>query len=853
MLYKNITSQILKIYFNNKGVAKIILFASGVVAMCWLALAILLGFILNIDFLIKNSSPIPIRYSKQYVEYFLIPKIILKNVRFGNLESKEVKINIDLLSFFYFNPKMKNIVLLNSKSYYDQDNFNKILYHHKIINTLLKEQSTSCNIIFYDLHANFLGQNTHFKQLDIINSKDILSLQGRGFNDFNIFTELSKGDNAVFKLIVDTKEHKFNVVENYVQGMYKSGKLEFETKNIAKIFNQSNVHQSIAANNESKITADISLINDILEVSNIILTGKTLSGNAKLIFSDTVFNLEANLQELDTNNFIDLINMVYGLTHSNTNIDKIIPEKQDLGIHIKIANLLTANQKIQNFNFVMQGKDKNNLILEDFSGNLDDQGTFKIQGLITQNEYRSKFDGHVLASHLDLNKLLANFDVIEDEKQNLPLPFSLSSDLNLTNVAVSAQNLNATLGKSKINGDVAFGIFGDNIKLGSIIKATDLDTNDNLSLIRKMVEYFDGLFFDSYEEGYLNKFIPIRTNHLLTNLNLKFENLKYKGINFQKANFLVALWPSNVSLNSYTLLNNHIYLTGNALLDATSFQPIYKINIKDGKLAPISFNYLVDLKDQLQKRFNLANITTEIDVKFKNLGFMNANLENFELLAHSNSPILTIDKMIFECLGGSAFVNGSINTKPFLVNLGYAYNNLNLAPIFSNSFIMNNAQGIISTRGSLNFSGQNLAEMFYSLNVNGDLLGKDVIVQNLGIDGLLNNMLKNNYQQSDLAKDLDNFANNGSTKFNILKSQYVINTGIINLKNMEFSTDQSNGLLYGALDIYQQKVNLAGFFNFYLNRQSQNISQISLTIVDDMLNPKKTLKFNQNIPLSNLQ
>jgi hypothetical protein len=114
-------------------------------------------------------------------------------------------------------------------------------------------------------------------------------------------------------------------------------------------------------------------------------------------------------------------------------------------------------------------------------------------------------------------------------------------------------------------------------------------------------------------------------------------------------------------------------------------------------------------------------------------------------------------------------------------------------------------------------------------------------------------MLKNNYQQSDLAKDLDNFANNGSTKFNILKSQYVINTGIINLKNMEFSTDQSNGLLYGALDIYQQKVNLAGFFNFYLNRQSQNISQISLTIVDDMLNPKKTLKFNQNIPLSNLQ
>ncbi len=849
MLDKNIISPISNIYFRHKVLARILMIIMSIAFVFWLTFAVLLGLILNIEVFIKNNSPIPIEYSKQSVNYFLIPKIILKNVDFGDVESEEVRIDIDLFSLFYLKPKIKSIALLNSKVLDARNNFHAVSFYRNIISFLLKDRNAPYNIIFHGLQAKFLEKNISLTRLDIKNSTNNLLFWAQGASGFNVFSELSKGDNAEFKLLINAKDYNLKILQNDGLDMPKSAKLEFDTGNIAKIFNPSNAYPAIMANQESKIIADISFKNDNLEINNIVLTGQTLNGSARLIFGDTVFNLEANLQNLNVNDFFAADGLAKNFIEGN--IDQIIPDKHDVDVQLKIANLFVAKEQVKDFNFAIKNSAKNNFILKDFSGNFSDQGAFRVQGLVDHNQYRFKFDGGLQLTHSDLNNLLINFDFIENKAAYLPVPFALNSDISLTNARFALQNLNAALGKSQIKGDLAFRIFGDNLHLESMIKANDLQTNDILPLVKDALGYFDIIAFDSQKDH--RKFIPIRANRTLMNLNLKFENLKYKDTHFSNASFLVDIVPSAVLLNSCTLLNENIYLSGQASLDVKTFQPVYKINIKRAKLPPVSFDYLVYLQDNLLKKLDLDNVILQFNLKIPDLDFLNTKLKNFEFIADVNNSAVSIEKISFNGLGGSAFANAVINVKPFVANLGYTYNNLNLASIFANSLILNDISGVISTSGSLNFTGDTWAERFYSLKLDGKILGRNIIVKNLGIDNLLNNMLQTNYQQSNLANDLNYFANKGSTKFNTINGQYSVNTGIMDIKKIEFSTDQSKGLLYGTLDAYKQQVDLTGAFNFSVNQQSSDVSQITFKVMRDIFNPQKTLQFRENIPLSNGQ
>jgi hypothetical protein len=256
-------------------------------------------------------------------------------------------------------------------------------------------------------------------------------------------------------------------------------------------------------------------------------------------------------------------------------------------------------------------------------------------------------------------------------------------------------------------------------------------------------------------------------------------------------------------------------------------------------------NSILDLRNALQQHFNFEDITGTLAINLKELNILSTDIKNFSFAASNNHSSLIIDNLSFEALGGKSQINGRITQKPFLVNLGYAYNNLNLAPIFDLSVLLNNTSGLISTSGVINFGGDSLAEMLYSLNIKADILGQDVIIQNFGIDNLISSISKKDFQNS--STYFDNFVSNGATKFNNIKGSYKMQNGILSINNISFLTNKSSGAVSADVDIYKQTINLSSLFNFNATDKVDKISQFKINMVDSIFNPIKTVEFNKDL------
>jgi hypothetical protein len=841
MFNKNIL-EFTEFYTKYRPLLKIVSLILATLTFFWLLLAIVINFI-NVEKTLKKSSPVSISYSSSSIEYFFIPKIVLTNFHLGDISANKAKIQISFLSLLTFSPKIDKLFLFNANSNNDLDGFYIITNHHKIFKNIIQRQDNILDIHFKNLTITALNKYLNFTDLVIKNTPNKLSVKGLTNENINIDFSLNKNDSKnALTLLLQNNTKEFSLEEHYSHnGDYQSGTMKFIA--LDKLGSSSGTNNIKA---KVSITSDLELTDEAMSIKNIKCDGDSAQGTANIDLSNKVFNLVADFSTLDLNQFFDL-ETVKQILLGNEEKRKV-PLGLDLGIQLRVNNLLLLDENINNLNVNIYNNNGKGLIVDNFSGTLDNNGLFKLTGLIEKNNYRSMFEGQISLAHNDFDKLLANLK-IQPPTNNKPEAISLTSKLSLTAGELNADELNCSIGSTKINGRIGFRLIGENPRVNGALEVNNFDFGETLPLVKNTLNYFKQLVSDSNQPSYLNSFIPIRSNNILVNLDLTMSDITLYDQHYNKVDLLINTKPGIINLNLFSLSKPDFYLTGNASIDASNFQPIFKLNIVDGNIPPIYPDHLIDFKNLLQEKINLATLTAAVSIKMKDLEAFSTKLQNFGLNMHNNtnSSLILIDNLSFEALGGGAAANGSINQSPFLVNLGCAYNNINLSPIFQDSILMKNTTGVISTSGSINFSGDSLAEMLYSLNVKADLIGKNITIYNFGVDNLINKISQENYQQNNFADDLKNAANSGMTKFSDLKGSYKLNNGILSLENFAFTTDRSAGAASAILDIYRQNFDLSGLFNFYLGDQKQNISQFKLTIKDNIFNPQKVLEFNKNI------
>jgi hypothetical protein len=831
MFNKNIL-KFTQFYHKYKFLVNLTSLILAIITLLWLIIILAFSFFIDLDNALKTRSPFPLKYVGYDLEYSsFLPTIVLDRVTIdaplGELISNKATIKLNLFSLLTSSGQIAQILFNDSNLNINKNNEIGILNHQQHIQNILNQKNNLFDISFSNITVNLPNKEINFSNTTIQNSSNKFLLKCLADEDIDILLEIEKNDpNNTLTLSATDKSKNLTIKGIYLGSKFQSGNIIYTNTD----FN-------------TTITSDLVLDKNNMSLKNIICKGESIEGSGSLDLIDKNLSFVADLKHVNVNNILSIPTIKRTLEQKED--EKIFPSNFDVNIQVKLGSLVFAKQTLNNINFSLHTNNDGTFAVDDLSANFDNNGSFKIIGEITNNHYRSIFSGAISLAHNDTNMLLTKLG-IETTEDTIAKPLSLASKISLTGVELNAEDLDCNIGNHNLSGNLTYKTIGDNPRLNGSIKIKSFNSKDTLPIFSRAFEYFNSIIFDSYKKDYLNNFIPIRTNDILINLNLEAADTSLENSYYDKINLLVNTTPGKIDINAFSISNQDNYLAGDASLDASNFQPIYKINILEGKLPNLDFgNFLLDLRNSLQQHFDFEDITGTLAINLKELNVSSTDIKNFSLTASNNHSALVIDNLSFEALGGKSQINGRITQKPFLVSLGYAYNNLNLAPIFDLSVLLNNTTGLISTSGVINFGGDSLAEMLYSLNVKADILGQDITVHNFGIDNLIGSTSKKDFQNS--SAYFDDFVNNGTTKFNNVKGSYKMQNGILSLNNISFLTNKSSGALSADIDIYKQTINLSSLLNFNATDKADKISQFKINMVDSIFNPIKTVEFTKDL------
>lgn len=807
-----------------RTISKISAFFAAILFVLWLSITIIFRFVIDIDKLLREKSPVALTYSSYQVKQSLLPYIVLYNVQSTNMVAETVEISFNIFTFSQdFKIKINNCFLDASSRINSSSNIKSLLSNHyqSVLSLINNKQNfefdiKNINIIFFD--------NTHvFEKMLVKNSATNFEFNSFGAANIALNAKLSKGKQSNFTALIGNANMQFEIVENYNDAQYVSGSV--------KLFNK---------NTKNDITAQISL-NDEKNIQ-MILAGYYGNGAVNINYANDDLLASIQFSNLRISNYSLLQNIFSILDYRKD--DKIIPTIGNLKVQLAVDELDFNKQKINNLLWELNKQSSSEQISSALSANFDMNGAFKLQGILDSNQYRSFFAGNFTFAHNDLNTLINNLGQFEFAHSKA-LASSATGNVKISSVDLVMDNISGKIGDdASVEGALSFKSIGNNPRLDGALKLNNMDVN-SVSIIAYGVEYFNNLVLKSKDANYLDRFIPIRTNDLLVNLDFETYNTKLAEDLYSQLNLCINFSPSNIKVRSFKIVKDDWFISGKATLDASSFQPSFMVNISDGKLAIDKFqDLLVAIKPALSNKINLDALALKINAKIGDIKVNNLALKNFTFDVLSNQNVLILNSMSFNALGSDVKMNGVVVSDPFLVNMGYVLNNIDLATSVANAILPLGTGGLLSVNGSLNFDGDTLAEMLYSLNIQSDFIGRNITIPSVGATDLLAKIKAPAYQQQQLAQDLLYYASNGSTSLEQIKGSMEMNQGVISIKRTQFTNAANTGIVDGAVNLYKLSIDVNTDFNFDIGGgpAPKNPLQLKLKVQKDLFHPAKSLE-----------
>ena len=490
------------------------------------------------------------------------------------------------------------------------------------------------------------------------------------------------------------------------------------------------------------------------------------------------------------------------------------------------------------------------LYVQNFSGEIDRSGKFKVNGIVTQNSFRSLFNGKVALNHKDLNDLAEYFGGAE-VRTGTAIPFALSSDIKMSSVALSLQNLLIKTNETDLVGNLSTKFIGNSPRTNATIRFSSIDVDKgNFPALSQAFNYAMSLFEGMKREDYLSKFIPIRKISSIANYDITFDRLRAGKKLYENVNFNLKISPGKVSLEQLFIQNGDDWIDTSVTLEAQGIKPVIYFTIHNASMAVdfLTAPGMLQLRKKILANLDLSKVDIAMSFSIKKLYQDTFSLGRVLFQAKNNKNLLDIKKFDADLLGGRMQSAGSILLEPYTLNFVYALNSAHIekiAKLLPNGML--ESGGVLSASGMWSTRGEKLNEQLYNLYTRSSVVTKDITLQNFSIDDLIQEMVAVNYNALSLKEDIKKAMLTKVTQISDLKTDVELTKGIFKLSSLAFKTKYSVASGSALFNLYDFNVDSSTIFSFYLakpryGRSLTNYAPAKMTVTarGNLLYPKKT-------------
>ncbi len=852
---------------------------AGIIISCSLLLFLFFGALslVNYNSVASNfTSRLGIvneNIGKIKINKFPIPYLSIESIKEeGKLDLEEIKVYFSFWSLIKFSPQISKLEILDAKIYADSKMLN-IYDHEELIDKFFKYKLQNLNLHVTNLHIinkqdySILNFSYCSLKKENLSSNYIFNTTS---NELGIISgSINKSDNIVnFSFDIDNKDYNYRLSQVYKESKLDSGSGEYNIKNLAlamynilpdlsHIFNKFN--QTSVVN----IKFNISNSEDVVELKDIAVESPFITGGGNISIAkndNTTSTINLNFSKIDLNSIVSA-NTPVTFSPASSNIRFIFADKL-LKLNIAIDEVILSDNNTWEKVAFTASLSNGTLKIDECSGSIKPGGEFKLLGNVTQNSIRSLFDGQIYLQHNDLNSLL-NIVGFADITVKDAIPFTLSSELKLTLIDLSFKDFFLKTDNLSLSGNFFGKFIAQTPHFNTTLNISSLDlTGSSYPIISPLIEFVQGLTKDMKSLDYPGKFIPIRTNPYLINLDILINGVKYNDKIFDKINLLAKISPASIKISNLDFKTNNSYLSTSWSLDASSVLPSLTVEIKDGSLSTdlLSPAKLLDLRNELVNDYSLDKVTLQIYGNLSSLSLNDVVFKNIKFYVENNNNLLQFNNIEAELLGGKLQGSGNILLNPYSLNFVYALNMIDLdkvSVLLPKMFVT--SEGEISISGSLSTHGNTLKNQLYNLTSKSQFAINIITVNNFNIDSFIQKINNLEYNVSHLDKDINSAITTGQQRITDISGNIDLQKGIALLKDINFITQYSEGVASFAVNIYNFDIDSSNMLSFYIpssivkpdakntssNADKSVLTNLSLRIQGSMFAPKKTFDNSQ--------
>lgn len=779
----------------------------------------------------------------------------------GKIELKNINVKFSLLSIMTFSPSIQEIVVEEVKIHVNNDNVN-FLNHHEFISELIARDVLNIKAKVEKLIFVESDNDVPFTidQLDFANQNGNTIFSGNISNIGSVSGNLkNSNDSVLFDLNVKDKSYEFHLEEVYKNNVLQNGKAELITTNLIDKISRlvpdfGNFEKYLSGSEKVKINFNILPTKGGLLFDSLVVNSDSIQaqGNVNLstdINSTSEINLQFNKLDLDSWAKSKPSNITESLTKFGTN------KRMDFNKGKTLINLFASTIKVDEnntfTNMIFKSEIANGkLQINDFSGQLDKDGNFRITGEVNQNAFRSIFDGMITMNHKDLNDFV-EFLGDKNLRTSTPIPFYFSSSVKFSSVDISLHDFFLKTNNTTASGTISSKFIGNTPRTNANIRLSEINVDDaNFPVINKTFDYIATLSQDMKDESYLSKFIPIRKISSISDVELTFDRLTYNKNLYENVSFDLALSPGKVSIDNLSINYGQNYLETSFSLEAQSIRPALKILVNDGNLTVsfLSAPGFFELKKYILDNFDLSKIDIIAGIRLSEVLQKDSfAVNNIRLEVNNDKNLFNITKLEADIFGGKLQSTGSILLSPYTLNFVYAISSAKIDEI--NKLLpkgMVNSSGYISASGMWSTNGEKLEEQLYNLYTKSNVITKSTSIANFSIDNLIQNLGDPNYNSSTLKDDLNKTLLLDKTDISDLQTNVELSKGVFTLSSIIFKTKYSSAQGSATFNLYDFNLDAKSTFSFLLpkvqnGRTTRDYlpSKLTVTAKGNFLNPKK--------------
>ncbi|RTK92646.1 MAG: hypothetical protein EKK61_03420 [Rickettsiales bacterium] len=787
----------------------------------------------------------------------------------GKVELTDVAISFSPISIITFSPKISSVKVNSASIYLNNDDIG-FVKHDEFISELITKNILSAKATVKEL--KFIESDNDVPI--IINNFSFNGVRGNAQFDGNLSSIgtvrgfFKKTDNITsFWLEAMDKNYSFNLNEDYKDGVLVSGKINIKSN---KLFNKltkfipelNRIANYLNSDNEVSIDCDILPAKDNIVLDKIIISSNSILGSGitriskntpsltemKFIFSKIDFSNRLNQEE----DFYSNDGNLFSGNNFDLSKNNIIAD-----IHIDELKYNKVNS-IKDINFKI--KSENNAInIEEFSGKMDQDSSFNVSGNITQNSFRSIFNGAINLKHKDLNDLVDFFSANE-LKTEKAMPFEMVSNIKFSSVDLSLQNIHLKTDDNILTGNISTKFIGKYPRTSANLKFTNIDVDKkNFPAFSYSFNFVQSLLEGMKKEEYLNKFIPIRKINSINNISLNFDQINFNNKLYHNMNFDIILTPGRMSIEHLYINDGKNWIDGSFTVEAQGIKPLLSCTMYDGSIDVdfLSASGLLNLRQKILDNIDLDKITVSMEGNLKNLYHNDVLFEQVNFAFQNDKNLIAVSKFDANIFNGKLNSSGSILLSPYTLNFVYALNSANvedIAKLLPAGII--NKDGKISTSGTFSTNGEKIEEQLYNLYVRANIIMQGVTLGSFSIDEFIEKIRDHKYDVTLFNDDLNKMLLTGATQVTDLKTELELVKGVATLQPVIFKTKYATSSGTAKINLYDFGVDVSSSFSFFVSKMKPNTAildyipaNLSLKVKGDYFGLQKEAEWQNLVEL----